>query len=155
MRNSTIIQSIRTMLNLNEAKITEVLKRGGYDKMKNSDIEAIRQLTDSEADDCSDELLAYFLDGLIVCTRGRDTRYPPQTVQVPVTNNIVLKKLRVAFKLKDHDILDILKATGFSLSKPELTALFRREGHKNYRECGDQLLRYFLRGLTTRLRRGG
>jgi uncharacterized protein YehS (DUF1456 family) len=31
-----------------------------------------------------------------------------------------------------------------------MTAMMRAPDHKNYRECGDQFLRYFLRGLTQR-----
>ncbi len=69
-----------------------------------------------------------------------------------MTNNIVLKKLRVAFELKEEDMHAILKAAEFPVSKPELSALFRKAGHNNYRACGDQLLRNFLRGLTLRIR---
>jgi uncharacterized protein YehS (DUF1456 family) len=46
----------------------------------------------------------------------------------------------------------ILKAAEFPVSKPELSALFRKFGHTNYRTCGDQLLRNFLKGLTLRVR---
>lgn len=73
-------------------------------------------------------------------------------MQWPINNNIILKKLRVAFELKDADLHDILQAADFPVSKPELSALFRKEGQKNYRPCGDQLLRNFLKGLALRLR---
>jgi len=69
-----------------------------------------------------------------------------------MTNNDILKKLRIALELKDTDIIDILKLADFELSKPELSALFRKEDHKNYKECGDQLLRRFLNGLIIRNR---
>jgi len=46
----------------------------------------------------------------------------------------------------------ILADAGFPISKPELSALFRQPGHKNFRLCGDQLLRNFLKGLTLRVR---
>ncbi|RMO70957.1 hypothetical protein ALQ37_00642 [Pseudomonas syringae pv. aptata] len=71
---------------------------------------------------------------------------------MPITNNIVLKKLRVAFELKEDDMHAILKSVDFPVSKPELSALFRKVGHTNYRACGDQLLRNFLKGLTLRVR---
>ncbi|BBE17476.1 hypothetical protein AQPE_1626 [Aquipluma nitroreducens] len=64
-----------------------------------------------------------------------------------MTNNDILKKLRVALKLRDEDILEILKLVDFEVSKSELSALFRAEDHPNYKECGDQLLRNFLNGL--------
>ena len=64
-----------------------------------------------------------------------------------MTNNDILKKLRVALTFKDHEILDILKLVDFKMSKSELSALFRRDDHPNYEECGDQVLRKFLNGL--------
>lgn len=64
-----------------------------------------------------------------------------------MNNNDILKKLRIALELKEEDIIEILKLTDFELSKSELSALFRKEGHRNYKECGDQILRRFLDGL--------
>ena len=64
-----------------------------------------------------------------------------------MTNNDIFKKLRVALKLRDEDIIEILKLVDFEVSKSELSALFRAEDHPNYKECGDQLLRNFLNGL--------
>jgi uncharacterized protein YehS (DUF1456 family) len=64
-----------------------------------------------------------------------------------MTNNDILKKLRVALKLRDEDIIEILKLVDFPFSKSEVNALFRTEDHPNYKECGDQLLRNFLNGL--------
>jgi uncharacterized protein YehS (DUF1456 family) len=66
-----------------------------------------------------------------------------------LTNNDILKKLRVALELKDDDIIHILKLAEFEVTKSELTALFRKPDHPNYKECGDQLLRNFLNGLVT------
>lgn len=64
-----------------------------------------------------------------------------------MTNNDILKKLRVALKLTNDDIVDIMKLVDFQVSKSELGALFRKEDHPKYMECGDQFLRNFLNGL--------
>jgi uncharacterized protein YehS (DUF1456 family) len=64
-----------------------------------------------------------------------------------LTNNDILKKLRVALQLRDDDIVKILKLKDFEISKTELSAFFRTEDHPNYKKCGDQLLRNFLDGL--------
>lgn len=64
-----------------------------------------------------------------------------------LTNNDILKKLRVALNLRDEDIIDILTLVNFTISKSELGAMFRKEDHPNYKPCGDQLLRNFLNGL--------
>lgn len=69
-----------------------------------------------------------------------------------MTNNDVLKKLRVALSLRDTDIIDILKLVDFEISKTELSALFRAEDHPNYKLCGDQILRNFLNGLVIKMR---
>jgi uncharacterized protein YehS (DUF1456 family) len=64
-----------------------------------------------------------------------------------LTNNDILKKLRVALQLRDEDIVKILKLKDFEITKTELSAFFRTEDHPNYKKCGDQLLRNFLDGL--------
>lgn len=69
-----------------------------------------------------------------------------------MTNNDIFKKLRVALKLRDDEIVDILALVDFKISKSELGAFFRKEDHPNYMECGDQVLRNFLNGLVVHLR---
>ena len=64
--------------------------------------------------DCSDSLLSHFLDGLVLHRRGRNDALPPRPVEKRISNNLVLKKLRVAFELKDEDIHDIFDAAGFA-----------------------------------------
>ncbi|WP_179336610.1 DUF1456 family protein [Winogradskyella ludwigii] len=69
-----------------------------------------------------------------------------------MTNNDIFKKLRVAHKLRDDDIIKILELVDFRVSKSELNALFRNEDHPKYMECGDQILRNFLNALIIHLR---
>ena len=64
-----------------------------------------------------------------------------------MTNNDIFKKLRVALSFRDTDIIEVLKLVDFQMTKSELSAIFRKEDHPNYKECGDQLLRNFLNGL--------
>tara|TARA_R110002072_G_scaffold238939_1_gene396621 strand:+ start:8371 stop:8604 length:234 start_codon:yes stop_codon:yes gene_type:complete len=64
-----------------------------------------------------------------------------------LTNNDIIKKLRVALKLRDDDIVEILKLVDFKISKSELGAFFRNEDHPKYMELQDQILRNFLNGL--------
>ncbi len=70
-----------------------------------------------------------------------------------MTNNDILKKLRIALSLRDHEILEILALSDFKMTKSELSAIFRRDDHPNYQHAGDQILRKFLNGLIT-LKRG-
>ena len=69
-----------------------------------------------------------------------------------LTNNDILKKLRVALKLRDDQIVDICELVDFKISKSELGALFRAEDHEKFMPCGDQILRNFLNGLVIHLR---
>ncbi len=64
-----------------------------------------------------------------------------------MSNNDIMKKLRVALKLNDQEIVDILKLVDFSITKAELGAIFRNKEHENFKPCGDQILRNFLNGL--------
>ena len=64
-----------------------------------------------------------------------------------MSNNDVMKKLRVALQLRDDDIVEILKLVNFNVTKTELGAFFRAEDHPNFKPCGDQVLRNFLNGL--------
>ncbi len=64
-----------------------------------------------------------------------------------MSNNDVLKKLRVALQLRDDDIVEILKLVNFKTTKTELSAFFRSDDHPNFKPCGDQVLRNFLNGL--------
>lgn len=67
--------------------------------------------------------------------------------RIPVTNNIIFRKLRIALDLKAEDILEILDLAGVRISKHELSAFFRKPDHKHYRDCQDQILRNFLKGV--------
>lgn len=69
-----------------------------------------------------------------------------------MTNNDILKKLRVALHLRNDEIIEIMKLVDFNVTASELGALFRKEDHPNYKDCGDQFLRNFLNGLIIHMR---
>ena len=150
--NNDILRSIRYMLDISDTKIIDIIKLAHFDVEKADVIAYLKKEDDEGYQPCSDEVMAYFLEGLVIFKRGKDDSKPTPPLQLKITNNIVLKKLRVAFELKEEDMHAILKAADFAVSKPELSALFRKEGQNNYRNCGDQLLRNFLKGLTLRVR---
>ena len=154
MINNDVLRSIRYMLDLSDIKVVEITRLADPAfPLEKADVQAfLRKDEDPDFAACSDGVLAHFLDGLVIHCRGRNDSLPPRPVEKRITNNVVLKKLRVAFELKDVDMHEIFASAGFPISKPELSALFRQPGHANYRPCGDQLLRYFLKGLTLRVR---
>ena len=73
-------------------------------------------------------------------------------INVFCLNNIILRKLKIALDLKAEDLVDILQLADFRMSKSELSAFFRKPGHKHYRECKDQVLRNFLKGMQLKYR---
>jgi uncharacterized protein YehS (DUF1456 family) len=155
MINNDVLRSIRYMLDLSDARVVEIVKLAdpGF-ALEKDDVQALLRKEGEEGFvECSGAVLSRFLDGLIYHRRGKDESLPARPLENRVTNNLVLKKLRVAFELKDLDMHEVFRAADFEISKPELSALCRQPGHKNYRACGDQMLRNFLKGLTLRVRR--
>ena len=69
-----------------------------------------------------------------------------------MSNNDIMKKLRVALKFTDDDIIEVLKLANFRVTKTELSAIFRKEDQPNFKPCGDQILRNFLNGLVIHMR---
>lgn len=155
MINNDVLRSIRYALDLGDAKVVEIIKLAGHDIAQTDLVSYLKKEDEEGFVECDDEVMVLFLDGLIIHKRGKMESRPEQDKKPErLTNNTMLKKLRVAFELKEEDMHKVLEMAGFSVSKPELSALFRTKGHKNYRVCGDQLLRNFLKGLTMRLRGG-
>lgn len=152
MINNDVLRSIRYMLTINDAKMVEVIGLSDFSITKEMMIIYLKKDNEEGYQACPDEVMAHFLNGLIFFRRGKDDNYPVPPIEIPINNNMIMKKLRVAFELKDTDLQDIFSAADFRVSKHELNALFRKPDNKNYRPCGDQMLRYFLKGLTLRLR---
>ncbi len=154
MINNDILRSLRFMFDLSDAMVVDVAKLADADFAIDAAQAHAYLKKEDEAGfaECPDPVLAHVLDGLIVHRRGRDPSRPQRPVEQRVNNNLVLKKLRIAFELQDIDMHEIFEDAGFPVSKPELSALFRQYEHRNYRPCGDQMLRNFLKGLTLRVR---
>ena len=152
MVNNDVIRSLRYILNVNDQKIVDIIGLSGL-KVTFADV---RDCLLSEEDPnyiiCDDEMTSHFLDGLIFFRRGKDDSRPRLPFELPVNNNVVLKKLRVAFELKEPDMHEILENAEYPVGRSELSAFLRKKGQPNYRECGDQVLRYFLKGLKIKFR---
>lgn len=154
MINNDVLRSVRYMLDLSDMKVVEIIKLADQEIDQSEIVSFLKKEDEEGFVECDDETMLSFLDGLITYRRGKMETRPDQNKKPEsrLTNNTMLKKLRVAFELKEEDMHAVLELAGFGVSKPELSALFRVKGHKNYRACGDQLLRNFLKGLTLRIR---
>ncbi|WP_312240893.1 DUF1456 family protein [Pantoea sp.] len=148
MTNNDILRSVRYMLDLSDAKMVSVFALAETE-VQLADVQAwLKKEDDAAYRPCPDVLMGYFLNGLIFYRRGKSEDAPTPSIERRMNNNIFMKKLRIAFALKTTDIPDVLQKANFTVSQAEIGAIFRKPDHKNYRECGDQILRNFLKGLT-------
>jgi uncharacterized protein YehS (DUF1456 family) len=152
--NNDILRRIRYALDISDQTVIGIFSLSGH-SIEPSVLNSLLKKEDEAGYlDCSDILMVFFLDGLIIHKRGqKDSAFGyAAKSDVALTNNSILKKLRIALELKEDDMISIMKLVDIAISKSELSALFRNKEHKNYKECGDQFLRNFLKGLTIRNR---
>lgn len=150
MTNNDLLRRLRYALNLNGVSIADICTLGGHQVKPTDVLKLLKKEDESGFVACDDAVMSAFLDGLIISRRGHRTvkSEVAQPADDLLNNNLTLRKLRIALELNDAAMLDIFRRAGVSISKPELSALFRGIGQRNYKECGDQLLRNFVRGLT-------
>ena len=171
MDNNDILIRLRYSLDIKNKDIVEIFKLGGIELTKEEVLKVLTKSNDSyddEADSIYDTaeneentrldntMLELFLNGFIIFKRGKQEPKPGQP-EIPAlsnerVNNLLLKKLKIALELTSEDMIDILERAGVTITKGELSALLRKEGHKNYKECGDRYARNFLKGLTIKYR---
>ena len=146
MRINDCLRRLRYILDFDDSKMIAVFAEAEQ-KVTRSQLSVwLKKDEDPDYEECSDVMFATFLNGLINVIRGKKDG-PQVKPEKRLSNNIIFRKLKIAFDLQADDILTVLSLVGFSLSKHELSAFFRRSNHKHYRECKDQVLRNFLNGL--------
>ena len=157
MNNNDVLRRVRYIFDFNDSKMIALFALGNPDTeqaISRAEISDWLKKEDEPAHKvCTDTMLAIFLNGLIVDKRGARDDAPPLVPEKRITNNAVFTKLRIALNFKAEDVLEVLGSTGHTLSKHELSAFFRKPGHKHYRECKDQVLRNFLKGLQLKYRK--
>lgn len=152
MLSNDVLRSLRYILKTDDTSVAAIIAFGGGTITPGEVAAFMKEEGEPGYMVCSHRLMACFLDGLIVHRRGRQEGAAPAPLEKIVTNNVVLKKLRVAFELKDVDVIAMMADGGCPVSRSELSALCRVPTHTNFRAAGDQFLRNFLRSLTTRIR---
>ena len=150
MTNNAILRRLRYILDLNEAQLIAIFQHVQHSVSKNQITQWLLKEEDPDYINCPDLQLAHFLNGLIIEKRGKKEGPLPKA-EKSLNNNLILKKLKIAFNLQSEDMLTILAKADFTLSKHELSAFFRKPEHKHFRQCKDQVLRNFLMGLQLHL----
>lgn len=141
MKNAELLQSVCNALKLAEEDLGALQALSGFDTAQAPDVSLLQE--------CSNEQLRAVLEGLVLAERGpRDDGKRPEINHKALSNNEVLKKLRIALNLQQEDMLLVFEEGGAKLTEAELGALFRKQGNKHYRACSDELLLQFLDGFT-------
>lgn len=147
MKTNDILYKIQKALNLSQEEMLEAYKLAEY-KMEATHLDSLLKRRQDEGSKlCSYEELGVFLDGLVILKRGPNPKKSNDDEAVELTNNLILKKLRIALELKEAETEIIFSLGEAQLSKQQLASLFRKESHKNFKECSDELLMAFLDGL--------
>ena len=146
MKNSYVLRQVVETFNFDDAQIAAVFGLADQ-QVSTEQISAwLKDVHEPSYEECSDPLLASFLNGFINHRRGKKEGPQPEP-ELELTNNIILTKLKIALNLKAEDAIEILALAGITTSKYELTAFSRKRMHYNYRECKDQFLLNFLKGV--------
>ncbi len=153
MTNNDILRRIRYTFDFDDAKMMAIFALADCEVSRGEVSDWLKKDDAPAYQVCSDTQLAIFLNGLINDKRGKKEGPQPEPEQ-RLTNNIIFMKLKIALNLKAEDVLEILALGGLQISKHELSAFFRRPNHKHYRECKDQVLRNFMKGVQLKYRSG-
>ncbi|MBC7959677.1 MAG: DUF1456 family protein [Vallitaleaceae bacterium] len=166
VNNNDILIRLRYALDIKNTDMVEIFKLGGIPLTKEEVLKILQKPQEDESDSedeglikCTYFMMESFLNGFILFNRGKPDIQEGQ-VERPVidssnlesVNNILLKKLKIALSLTSDDMLEVLALAGVTVSKGELSAIFRKVGQRNYKECGDKYVRNFLKGLAIKYR---
>jgi uncharacterized protein YehS (DUF1456 family) len=173
MENNDILIRLRYAVDIKNTDMVEIFKLGGVEVTRDEVLKILTKPKDSYDEEdyyeddivedeehikCTNSMLESFLNGFITFKRGKQEPKPGQP-DTPLPskskesiNNQLLKKVKIALALTSEDMLDIFDNTGVTVTKGELSAMLRKEGHKNYKQCLDKYARNFLKGLALKYR---
>ena len=138
MTNNDFLRRLRYALNIKDNIMVQIFKKGNITVRREDVLDYLKKDIDEGFKKLNNNGLIAFLDGLIIQKRGKKEDGTP-VPQIKVTknnlNNVLLRKLRIALSFKSYDMIKIFKLGGVEISEGELSALFRSEDHKNYKEC--------------------
>jgi len=146
MTNNDVLRRLRYTFDYNDDKMIAIFAAADSAVTREVLSNWLKKEEHEDYKNCSDVLLATFLNGLINVNRGKKEGEQPKP-EKKINNNIIFRKLKIALDLRDEDILEILLLADLRISKHELSAFFRRADHKHFRACKDQILRNFIRGV--------
>jgi len=149
MTNNDILRRLRFILKLNDNDLLTIMELGSL-VVEKSDVNAWLKREGSDGyREMKDKELASFLNGLITYKRGRHDGKEPVSETI-LTNNLILKKIKIALRLTSEDIVDVFKAIDKRITVSEIGAFLRKPSHAKYRDFNGQYMRNLLYGLQTK-----
>ena len=151
MTNNDILRQLRFVFDYKDLFMAKLFNQGGLAVSKEQVGSWLKKEDHADFQALEDPALASFLNGLIIENRGKREGAEPE-IEKRLTNNIILKKLKIALDMKAEDVIGALEIANLRIGKSELSAFFRKPKHKHYRVCKDQILRNFIHGLQMQYR---
>lgn len=146
MDNNDILRRLRYTLNLSDDSMIDMYAKGGEQVSRAEISDWLKKEEQEGYDVVIDENLATFLNGVIVNYRGKKDGISP-VAEVVLNNNIILRKLKIAFNFSSTELVYITRRGGQEITESELTSFFRNPKHAKYQDLNDQYLRSFLTGF--------
>jgi len=147
MQTNDILFKLKTALSLENKEIIEAYKLADFEMTEERLVSIMKRRQDKGFEEATFEELGVFLDGLVLLKRGPSDKVANEDDVVELTNNLILKKVRVAMELKEPELVILFALAEVELTKRQIGSLFRKEGTKNFKACSDELLNAFLEGL--------
>ncbi|WP_347157105.1 DUF1456 family protein [Pontibacter chitinilyticus] len=151
MNNNDVLRRLRYTFDLSDSQMMDMFASAGRPATRAEISDWLKKDEDPAFQEMEDEQLALFLNGLINEMRGKKEGPQPEP-EKKLSNNAILRKLKIALNLKDEDMLELLDLADMHISKHELSAFFRKPSQPQYRPCKDQILRNFLHGMQLKYR---
>ncbi len=147
MKTSVVITALKDALNLSRPQILSLYNLVSYPMSKERLDGILKNPSNKRSITATYEELGLFLDALILHKRKESPNSTDSDEEIELTNNLILKKIRVALNLKEYEIAIIFELVDFKISKSKIKNLFRSPKHPKYIECDDKTLLAFLEGL--------
>jgi len=151
MTTNDVLRRIRYTFDFDDATMIKMFALADLEVTRTQVSDWLKKEEDPDFQKCSDRELAIFLNGLIVDKRGKKDG-PQVEPESRLSNNIIFRKLKIALNLQADEVQTLVNQGDFNISKHELSAFFRKPENRHYRECKDQVLRNFLKGVQLKYR---
>jgi uncharacterized protein YehS (DUF1456 family) len=151
MKNNDILRRLRYAFDFTDSKMISLFALGGEEVSREQISDWLKKEEDPAFKSLHDIKLAVFLNGFVIDRRGKREGEQPKP-EKQLTNNMILRKLKIALNLKEEDILALLELADMTMSKHEISAFFRSPEQNQYRLCKDQVLRNFIQGVQMKYR---